>query len=329
MLFPRFWFKPKVKTSVISYFLFPLSFLWMVLGNLKLFISAPSKSPIPIICVGNITVGGNGKTPTALKLCSLLKDRGYHPHILSRGYKGNLKGPHLVNPLRDSFIDVGDEALMMSKYHPTWISRNRESGVKSAITSGANVIILDDGFQNYHVKKDFSILVIEASVGFGNGYLIPAGPLRETISSGLKKTDLIIIIGEHFDQTAFERDTFLRKNIPIVEAKIVAKINKVTLNQKTVIGFAGIAHPEKFRNTLETLGANVINFKAFTNHKPFKLAHLKELITEAKKKHALLVTTEKDLVRIPEKLQPHFKALKVEVEIKNQNLLLEKLMPIL
>ena len=187
MLFPNFWLKPKLKPSILPLLLYPISILWMVFGMMKLMVISPNQSRVPIICVGNITIGGNGKTPTAIKLRSLLNDLGYNSHIVSRGYKSIIKGPHLVDKIRDSTSLVGDEALMMAQYGPTWISRNRNKGIESAIKSGAEVIILDDGLQNYSVKKDFSIIVIEASIGFGNGYLIPAGPLRESITSGLKK----------------------------------------------------------------------------------------------------------------------------------------------
>ena len=170
MLFPRFWLKSKIKLPLFPLVLYPMSVLWIALSKiyqLRTKIIRPFKSTVPVICVGNITLGGNGKTPTAIKVRSILKELGYNPHILSRGYKAKFKGPHLVNPKKDSHVEVGDEALMTSMYGPTWISRDRRLGIKTAIASGANIIILDDGFQNFSIKKDFCILVIEASIGFG------------------------------------------------------------------------------------------------------------------------------------------------------------------
>ena len=152
MLFPKFWLRQKFKLSILSHLLFPFSLMWLGLNQVRFLLISPSKSPIPVICVGNITVGGNGKTPTALKLRSILQEFGYNPHILSRGYKSKLKGLPLVDVTSNTFIEVGDEPLMMAQYGPTWISRNRRSGISSALSSKANVIILDDGFQNYSIK---------------------------------------------------------------------------------------------------------------------------------------------------------------------------------
>lgn len=329
MLFPNFWLKPKLKQSFFTYSLYPMAILWSAVLKLKLITLSQYRSPIPIICVGNITVGGNGKTPTALKLRSLLKELGYKPHILSRGYKANYKGPHRVNHLTDSFLDVGDEALMMAAYGPTWISQNRRSGIKSAVASGANVIILDDGLQNNSIIKDFSILVIETSIGFGNGYLLPAGPLREPISSALEKTDLILTIGETANQDAFQKEFLHLTKIQCVKGRLIPRATNINFKEKKVIAFAGIGHPEKFRKTLEKLAANVITFKAYTNHKPFKTRQLKQLINQAKKHEAILVTTEKDFVRIPKDLKPSCQALTIDLEIENQSLVLSKIVAVL
>ncbi|MDG2475342.1 MAG: tetraacyldisaccharide 4'-kinase [Paracoccaceae bacterium] len=329
MLFPYFWLKPKFKSSFFPYLLYPISLVWMAFSVLNKIIILPYKSPVPIICVGNITVGGNGKTPTAIKLRSLLKELGYNPHILSRGYKASLKGPHFVNPTKDSFREVGDEALMMSMSGPTWISRNRRLGIKSAIASDADIIILDDGFQNNSIKKDFSILVIEASIGFGNGYLIPAGPLRENIKSGLNKANLIITLGEKSAQTDFANANRFIEKLPKIKGRLVPETTDYKLKDRSVIAFAGIAHPKKFKTTLETLGANIIIFKKFTNHKAFKINALENLIMIAEKKQAILVTTEKDFVRIPKHLQHNFQVIKVNLEIQTPNLLIEKLKTII
>ena len=325
MLFPKFWLKPKSSSFFLKYLLLPATLIWRFFRKLELTFVVPQKSPIPVICIGNITIGGNGKTPTAMKIRSLLTDLGYTPHILSRGYKSNFKGPHFINPALDSFLDVGDEPLMMSFYGPTWIARDRRSGIKSAILSGADIIILDDGFQNHSIIKDFSILVIETSVAFGNGYLIPAGPLREPVSSALKKTDLLITIGKKNDQVNFKTNFSSLKLPTVVEGELKVRPGNRNLNNKLVLAFSGIAHPEKFRVTLENLGANILRFDIFSNHKPFKIVTLKRLINEAKTNDAILITTEKDFVRIPNDLQSNFHALTVDLEITNQGLVIEKI----
>ena len=329
MLFPKFWLKQRSNRLFLQYLLWPATLIWSILSKLELIFVVPQKSPIPVICVGNITVGGNGKTPTAMKIRSLLQNLGHKPHILSKGYKSNVKGPHLVDPKIDSFLDVGDEPLMMSFYGPTWIARNRRAGIKSAALSGANIIILDDGFQNHSIIKDFSILVIETSVAFGNGSLIPAGPLREPISIALKKADLLITIGEENDQTNFETEFSYLKLPPSLRGQLKPRDGSLNLNKKSVLAFTGIGHPTKFRIMLENLGSNILSFETFANHKPFKQALLKKLINKARKSKALLVTTEKDFVKIPYFLQRHFYALKVDLEINNQKLILEKLAKVL
>ena len=329
MLFPHFWLKPKIKYSILSYILYPICFLWIGLSKLKQVMEVPTKHEIPIICVGNITIGGNGKTPTAIKIRSLLKNLGYEPHILSRGYKSRLKGPHLVDPAIDSYLDVGDEALMMSLYGPTWIARNRRLGVKSAINAGADVIILDDGFQNNSVKKDFSILVIETSIGLGNGFVIPAGPLRESLSTGLSKADIIITIGEQLNQDDFEKNHLFIRKIPTFRGRLVPAISNPNLKEKAVFAFAGIAHPKKFKTTLENLQAKVIKFVEFSNHKSFKVKILKNIIASAEENHAIVVTTEKDLMRIPKNLHKKINALKIYLELDDQHLLIKKLKTVL
>ena len=326
MLFPKFWLKPQYKHSILSYILYPLSIVWLGLSKLRAKLSSGTKCLIPVICVGNITIGGNGKTPTALKLRSLLKSLGFEPHIISRGYKAQLKGPHLVNTKIDTFATVGDEAIMMGHYGPTWISRNRNSGAKSAIALGADIIILDDGLQEHSLKKDFSILVVDTYVGFGNGFLIPAGPLRERVEDGLKKVDLILIVGETVEQEAFEKDFLQSKQIPVVRGKLVPETNLLDLKDKKVIAFAGIGHPKKFRDTLNTMGANIISFKSFPNHKALKPKYLRTAIAEATSKKAILITTEKDFVRIPRSLRCHFKVVKVKLHFENQHIVIQNLM---
>ena len=326
MLFPNFWLKPKLKPSIVPIFLYPVSLVWILLGKIKQMLNSPTQNPIPVICVGNITIGGNGKTPTAIKLRCLLRERGFNPHIVTRGYRARLKGPHLVDKENDTHVEVGDEALMMSATGPTWISRNRKSGIKSAYEAGANIIILDDGFQNNSIIKDCSILVIDASIGFGNGYIIPAGPLRETVPEGLKKANLILVIGETGDQNTLQKEISSRTKLPIFEGILKPENVYSEILTKPIIGFAGISHPKKFQSTLEALGTQILTFKAFPNHKPLNKRQLQDLLSQAKKNKALLVTTEKDFVRISPELQDYFKTLEIDLKIKNQKIFIEEIL---
>tara|TARA_Y100001968_G_scaffold330128_1_gene381131 strand:- start:334 stop:1203 length:870 start_codon:yes stop_codon:yes gene_type:complete len=285
--------------------------------------------PIPVICVGNITAGGNGKTPTALKIQKLLQTAGYRTHILSGGYKSQLKGPLLVNPHIHSFKDVGDEPLMMSSYAPTWIAKNRRCGVKSAHAAGADVVILDDGFQDTSIKKDLSIVVVDSSTAFGNEYLIPAGPLREPIVSGLKRADLLITIGSESQQKRFYLN-YENLDMPhSIKAFIAPQTENFSVLRKKVIALAGIGHPRKFFRFLETLGAKIVYSKPFPNHKAFNIKTLENLVALSHKKQAQLVTTEKDFVRLPQNLRQFFKILKIDVVFENEELLLKKMKSVL
>jgi len=329
MFFPKFWLESKSKKSSLLYFLLPISGIWWLATKILLTFSISKKMPLPIICVGNITVGGNGKTPTALAISTLIKELGYNPHIVSRGYKGQFRGPHLVETEVNTFSEVGDEPLMMSLYSPTWIGRSRRDTIKSAFENGADIIIMDDGFQNNSVKKDLSVLVVDVSVVFGNGLIIPAGPLREPIKDGFKRADLLVTVGTQNDQINF-KEAFSNLDKPIqIEASLQPRVKNINWSGKTVVAFAGISHPSKFFNLLEELGANIISRISFPNHEPFKKKALENLIEQSNKENALLVTTEKDSVRIPKNLRKFFHVLNVDLKFQNENLILDKLKEIL
>jgi len=251
------------------------------------------------VCVGNLTAGGGGKTPTAIAIAELLKAKGEAPVFLTRGYGGRVRGPHLVDARRDSAADVGDEALLLAQTAPVIVSSDRAEGARLAENQQSTVIVMDDGFQNPGLEKDVSILVVDCATGVGNGLVMPAGPLRASLRFQLMKAQAMILIGE--GRAAAEVATRARMlEIPLFDAALVTKGGTGALKGKPVIAFAGIAHPEKFFNTVEATGARITRRVAFADHHVYTEDDAAALLATAKKTGALLVTTEKDLVRLPD-----------------------------
>jgi len=243
-----------------------------------------------VICCGNASAGGTGKTILALAVCDLLLAQGRRPAFLSRGYGGRLAGPLQVDPARHSAADVGDEPLLLAARAPTFVSRDRTRG--AALAQHATDLILDDGLQNPDLVKDLSFLVIDGGAGFGNGRLIPAGPLREQVAAAASRVTAAILIGR--DQT--NAAAKLPPSLPLLRAQLVPA--GPDLIGARVLGFAGIGRPAKFRDSLVDAGAEVADFAAFPDHHPYRPAEIAALRVRAQNLGARLITTEKDLIRI-------------------------------
>jgi tetraacyldisaccharide 4'-kinase len=271
----------------------PLGWLYGAVGAVRWALARPWKAPVPVICIGNLVAGGAGKTPVALDFGTRLIAAGKAVHFLTRGYGGTERGPLMVYPAGHSSEAVGDEALLLAKLAPTWVAVDRKSGCLAAAAAGADIIIMDDGFQNPSVSKDLSVVVIDGGYGFGNGRMIPAGPLREPITGGLKRCDAVVIIGDDGDVD------FPYDHCPVIKGHMQAKPESQGLAGKPVVAFAGIGRPEKFFETLATLGCDIRAAHAFADHRPFSVADLERLRQLAETQGALLVTTEKDAVRLP------------------------------
>lgn len=260
----------------------------------------PMYSPeIPVVCIGNINVGGTGKTPTAIALAQRLSESGTAPHIVSRGYGGKNSGPVRVNERLHTAADIGDEPLLLSAFAPTWVSRNRAEGVRMAQKDRAGIILLDDGFQNPSVAKDLSIVVVDATYGFGNARVMPAGPLRETLTDGLARADILLSIGPDDAQQKFLEAWKDEIHCRHITADLVPLSTGMDWYDLKVLAFAGIGHPEKFFQTLRGLGAKIVDTKPLDDHQPLSAALLKRLEAEADRLGAQLVTTEKDATRLP------------------------------
>jgi tetraacyldisaccharide 4'-kinase len=269
---------------------------------------------VPVICVGNIVAGGAGKTPTVMYLGKLLSKR-LKVAFLTRGYGGAFSGPIKVNPHKHTFQDVGDEALLLSKIAPTWVSKNRLDGGLAAKLDGAQIILMDDGFQNPTIGKTFSILVFDGPYGVGNNQLIPSGPLRETLGRGMSRADAVVIIGEDLQ----DLQSKIPENIPLFSVTTSPIISKKLKAAKSVIGFAGIGRPRKFLETLKTLNVDIQDFVSFPDHHKFRNSEIEDLIRKASETGAQLVTTTKDFVRLPPNTINSITAMDIELNWVNQN----------
>ncbi|MBB5516944.1 tetraacyldisaccharide 4'-kinase [Rubricella aquisinus] len=308
---PAFWSrKPRLRATLLA----PLGALYAFGTARRIARATPVKVDVPVISVGNISAGGTGKTPVVIALIERLTARGLSPHVISRGYGGTQIAPHRVMP-DDAAERVGDEPLLLSAFAPVWVARDRAAGAQKAVAAGADCLILDDAHQNPGLAKDLSIVVIDAGVGFGNGRVIPAGPLREPIQKGLARADHVILIGTAQAQAA------CRARYPMLAdlAQSAGALKPLAMGMPwqglRVMAFAGIGRPEKFFQSLHDVGADICATRAFGDHAAFTPQILSRLEAEAKSLNAQLVTTEKDAVRLPMPMRRRVLTFPVRLEI--------------
>ncbi len=273
----------------------PLAAAYDALARLRDWGTTPWRAPVPILCVGNLTVGGAGKTPTVLTVAECLKKQGLEVACLSRGYGGRERGPLLVDPDRHRASDVGDEPLLLARVAPTWIARDRRDGARAAIAEGADIVVLDDGLQNPSLRKDLSLVVIDGGYGFGNGRVLPAGPLREPVERGLARAGAVVLIGDDMRGVA----DMLPAGLPVLRARLEPDDSALYLRGRSVAAFAGIGRPAKFFQTLRDIGAEVTEVTEFADHHPYTEGEIRRLAETARRRDATLVTTAKDFVRLP------------------------------
>jgi len=253
---------------------------------------------LPVICLGNLTVGGAGKTPAALAVARILLAAHERPFFLSRGYGGRMTGPVLVNPAVYRATDVGDEPLLLARLAPTIVSRARVAGAQAARFGGARIIVMDDGFQNPSLKKDLSILVVDGSRGIGNGRIIPAGPLRAPLGTQLSRAQALLIVGSGEGATAVI-EMGRRRGLAIFHGRLEADSQHLAaLRGRKVLAFAGIADPQKFFATLIDDGIAVAERWTFADHHQYSADDARTLLARAQAQHLVLLTTEKDHVRL-------------------------------
>ena len=307
---PSFW---QDRQAPAGRLLAPLGWVYGAATRWRLAHAHPWRAPIPVICIGNLTAGGTGKTPIVRDLAARLVRSGHCPGILSRGHGGSARGPVRVDPECHSAAEVGDEPLLLARNAPCWISIDRAAGARAIAAAGSDAILMDDGFQHPTLVQDLKILVVDGETGFGNGRLIPAGPLRERIADGLERANAVIIMGED------------RANIaPAISGRTLvlhAALRSPLAGQlggQRLLGFAGIGRPEKFRTTLGEAGAEIVGFHSYADHHPYSERTLEGLAAEAVRAGARLATTEKDWVRLPPHWRERIRAIPVAVRWEDE-----------
>jgi tetraacyldisaccharide 4'-kinase len=286
---PAFWWnEPGAAAALLS----PLAALYGGIAARRLTLPG-ARAGVPVICVGNPTVGGAGKTPTAMMIARLLIAAGERPTFLTRGYGGRLAGPVMVEA-GHSAIQVGDEPLLLARVAPTIVAHNRVAGARLARDKGASVIVMDDGFQNPALAKDFSLLVIDGRRRIGNGRVIPAGPLRAPLGPQLARANAILVIGEAAGSLPLNGAA-----VPVFHGVLEPDAAAVkSLAGAQVLAFAGIGDPEKFFATLRAAGIDAAQRRGFPDHHRYNDKEAAKLIADADRAGLTLLTTEKDFARM-------------------------------
>ncbi len=311
---PKFW----TEKNLISVSLLPLSLIYFFGTFLVKIFTKTEKISKPVICVGNLIAGGSGKTPTAIANGKILQEMSVNFAFLSRGYMGDgLAFLMLKKHEKNNVKEVGDEPLLLLDTGPTFVAKNRLFGAKQIdVIKNFDLILLDDGMQNSSLHHDLTILVVDGKIGFGNEFLIPAGPMRETLQTGLKKADLVVVIGAATGE-------LLQKltGKKIVRAKIIPTNLQKFLGKK-LIAFCGLAYPQKFFSFLSDCGLEVSDSLSFADHHHYEISELENLCKIAEEKNSTLVTTKKDWVKFPESFQKKISYLDIELEFENKEIVI-------
>ena len=280
-----------------SRLLAPLAALYDLVATRRLTLGG-ARAPVPVVCVGNPTVGGAGKTPTAIAIARMLQAAGRKPAFLSRGYGGGERGPVVVSSAHDAAA-VGDEPLLLARVAPTVVARDRVAGARAAAAAGADVGVMDDGFQNPALAKDFSLLVVDGSRGLGNGRVVPAGPLRAGLDAQMARAQALVVVGECSRRAAPAVAAARAREMPVWQARLVPDpAAAAALSGQRVLAFAGIGDPARFFAMLEGLGLALADRASFPDHHRFAATEAADLLARAARANAVPVTTEKDHVRL-------------------------------
>ncbi|HEY4942985.1 MAG TPA: tetraacyldisaccharide 4'-kinase [Rhizomicrobium sp.] len=287
---PDFWTRKDLVSQLAVSLLTPFGWLYGASVQYRAGHSSTYRSVAKVVCVGNLTAGGTGKTPIAIAIAKALIGRGQRPVFLTRGYGGSVRGTAFVGP-DDRAAHVGDEPLLLAAVAPVIVSADRAAGARLAEEHGFDVIVMDDGHQNFSLAKDLSLVVVDAEAGFGNRRVLPAGPLREPVAQGLARADAVIVSGDGGQKlvAGFAK--------PVLRARLIQDGNIVAAGTR-VVAFAGIGRPAKFFASLAALGAVIVESRAYGDHHVYTQSEMARLKSRARAENALLVTTEKDFVRL-------------------------------
>ena len=289
---PAFWWR---RAGLASSLLAPMAAAYGAIAARRM--AGPSaRAELPVLCVGNFTLGGAGKTPTVMTLAKMLQDAGERPCCLSRGYGGSLAGPKLVDVHNDGAAQVGDEALLLALAAPTIVARDRVAGAQAAKAAGYSVVVMDDGLQNASLAKDFTIAVVDGRRGIGNSCVFPAGPLRAPFAAQLARSDALLVVGDG----AGARDVIAAaRHLPVLHGRLVPDPAAVAaLKARKVFAFAGIGDPDKFFATVTAAGIAIAQRRAFADHHRYTAEEAAWLIMQAEHDGLALLTTAKDRARL-------------------------------
>ncbi|MBE7183528.1 MAG: tetraacyldisaccharide 4'-kinase [Methylobacterium mesophilicum] len=289
---PRFWSEPP---GLCASLLSPLAAFYGAVAASRLRNAPRVPAGLPVICVGNPTVGGTGKTPLSIALAEAAGAMGLKPGFLSRGHGGGAAAPRLVGP-SDTALSVGDEPMLLAAHAPTAVSPDRAAAADLLRGAGCDLAIMDDGFQSARIRFDLALLAVDAAAGLGNGKVLPAGPLRAPAGLQLDHAHAVIAVGEGQGADGFLGEAKTRR-LPVHRARLATR-NPQAVAGRSLLAFAGIGRPEKFFQSLEEAGAVVAERRSFADHHPFRREELDGILREARSRHLTLATTAKDLIRL-------------------------------
>ncbi len=311
---PAFWWRPEATWQ--ARLLGPVGSIYGAVSQRRM--ARPGvRLVVPVLCIGNFTVGGAGKTPTAIEIVARLKARGHRPAFLSRGYGRTHPSAAVlaVDPARHRVEETGDEPLLLARHAPTFVAGDRVAAAKAAIAAGASILIMDDGFQNPALVKSASIVVVDGATGIGNGHCLPAGPLRAPMAAQWPKVSLLCVIGDGDAGYRLAQEA-KRLGVPVARARIEAESDaQHRLGGRRLFAFSGIGRPEKFFATLDALGLDVIERRTFADHHLFTADERRKLLKDAHLSDAELVTTQKDRVRLPADFDTHVLPVRLVFEV--------------
>ncbi|HEX2594354.1 MAG TPA: tetraacyldisaccharide 4'-kinase [Rhizomicrobium sp.] len=310
---PDFWSRQTFGARILRTLLTPIGWIYGATVARKAKKSTPYRPQAKVICVGNLTVGGTGKTPITGYIAEQLKAKGLRVFILTRGYGGRTTRPTIVDLEQDTAEEVGDEALMLARSAGVIVARNRQEGAELADKRGAQVVLMDDGHQNFALAKDLSLVVVDAETGFGNGGIVPAGPLRESVAQGLARADAVVLVGDGSPDLQGFSKTVTRARL--------APQDTASLRAKRVVAFAGIGRPEKFFQSVRGAGAEIVHTQAFGDHHTYSASEMARLLRRARTANAELITTEKDFVRLTPIEREGILTLPIRAEFEDPTLL--------